>query len=69
MPYRIFKRKPYKRTPRGYTPKLRARCSTIRLGEATAAEPRAICARGPANVALEEGREYRHLSFYEFIQE
>jgi len=69
MPIRIFKRKPYKRTDWGYAPNPRARCTTIRRGVATAEEAREICSRGPANVAFEEGREYRHLSFYEFIQE
>jgi hypothetical protein len=69
MSYRIFKRKPYRRTGWGYASDPHARCTTIRRGVATEEEAREICSHGPANMALKEGREYRHLSFYEFTRE
>jgi hypothetical protein len=69
MTYLIFKRRPYKRTAWGYAPNPGARRTTIRRGVNNIEEARAICARGPANIALEQGREYRGLTFYEFTRE
>lgn len=69
MSYRIFKRRPYTKTAYGFVFNSRARCTTIRRGVPTAQEARDICAQGPANIAIDQGKEYRHLMFYEFEKE
>lgn len=67
--YRVFSRRPYRGSIRkGFTPNPGARRTTIRTGLALD-EARQLCAQGPANQARDAGREYRHLSFYEFTQE
>jgi len=71
MCYKVFKRKAYRRernafTGRvGYVPNPGARRFSLGTA-ATIEEARAMCANGPANVALAAGREYRGLCFYEF---
>ena len=70
--YRVFSRKAYKRVRRPfiglcYVPNPGARRFTIAT-VATIEEARAICERGPANIARDAGREYRGLAFYEFTR-
>lgn len=72
MSYEVFSRKAYKTipTPWGgtrFAPNPGARKTQIANVE-TIEEARAICADGPANKAREAGREYRHLSFYEYTK-
>ena len=62
--YKVFKRKVYRREHGEYVP-YHGRRITIKHVE-TADEARAICKHGPANQALEAGREYRNLCFYEY---
>ena len=69
MSYRVFKRRPYRRERLRYVPNPGAHCTVIRRNIATIDEARAICAQGPANIALDQGREYRGLMFYEFTKE
>ena len=66
--YRVFKRKAYRRENGQYVPHPSARCYTLYTG-VDIDTARDICKRGPANQALEAGREYRGLSFYEFTSE
>jgi hypothetical protein len=68
MSYRIFSRKAYRREGGKYVPSA-SRGTTIRRGVETVEEARRMCASGPANVALREGREYRNLPFHEFTEE
>lgn len=65
MKYRVFKRRPYKRTAWGYAPNPGARKTTLRYVD-DIEQAREICDRGPANQARDAGREYRGLMFYEF---
>lgn len=65
MSYRVFSRKVYRRENDRYVPNPGARKTTITHVDSID-DARRICAEGPANVALEQGREYRGLSFYEF---
>jgi len=72
MSYEVFSRKVYKlvHTSWGGTRFAQnpgARKTHIANVE-TIEEARAICADGPANKALAAGREYRHLSFYEYTK-
>lgn len=67
MTYRVFSRKVWKREGGRWVPRpFYSRGRTIRRGVQTEDEARQLCASGPANVALREGREYRHLPFHEF---
>lgn len=68
MTYRVFSRKAYKRERGQYVPRA-SRGRTIRRDVQTIEEARQLCASGPANVALREGREYRNLPFHEFTEE
>ena len=63
--YRIFSRKAYRRENGRYVPNGGARKITIGHAE-TIEQARQMCAGGPANVARDDGREYRHLPFHEF---
>lgn len=64
--YTVFSRRPYRGSIRkGFTPNAHARRTTIRK-DLTIEEARALCAQGDANQERDAGREYRHLSFYEF---
>jgi hypothetical protein len=69
MTYEVFKRKAYKRVDGRYVPHPDARRTVLRRGIPTIDEAREFCSKGPANVALEAGREYRGLHFYEFTKE
>jgi hypothetical protein len=73
--YRVFRRKVYKRVP---SPWGRSFAVTFRphhgrrfhvRGGLTIEEARTLCDSGPANMARDAGREYRHLAFYEFERE
>lgn len=66
--YRVFRRTPWSRVKGGYVPNSGARKVILRRG-VTLGEARAMCASGPANMALAADREYRNLSFHEFEQE
>lgn len=66
--YQVFSRKAYRRENGRYVPHPSARRRTITHVN-TADEAREICANGPANKALAEGREYRNLTFYEFTSD
>jgi hypothetical protein len=67
--YRVFSRRVYCGSKRhGFAPNFAARRTTIQTG-LTLDEARALCKQGPANEARDAGREYRHLSFYEFTAE
>lgn len=65
MKYEIFSRKAYRREGGEYVPYAGSRRVHICYRE-TIEEAREVCADGPANKALKAGKEYRHLSFYEF---
>lgn len=67
--YKVFSRKSWvgdKKT--GFKPAPGGRRITIRTG-LSLDEARELCASGPANQARAAGKEYRHLSFYEFEEE
>ena len=65
MKYRVFSRKVYRRENGRYVPNPGARRMTVDYVQ-TVQEARRLCAQGPANIARDEGREYRNLPFYEF---
>lgn len=67
MPYIVFRRKPWRKVGGRYAPNPGARKTVIRKVE-TIEEARKLCLEGPGNIAFEEGREYRHLPFHEFIK-
>lgn len=67
--YRVFSRRPWRKTRRGGfesapSPPGRSLATGLSLAEA-----REFCKQGPANIARDEGREYRHLPFFEFTAE
>jgi hypothetical protein len=66
--YRVFKRKPWKRTRNGYEPNPGARKLTVQRG-CTLEMARELCEQGPANQLRHAGREYRGQTFYEFERE
>ena len=63
--YKVFSHKAYRKENGEFVPYPNARRTHICYCE-TVEDARDICADGPANKALSAGREYRHLSFYEF---
>jgi hypothetical protein len=66
--YKVFKRKVYRLENGEYVPNPSARRFTLYTG-VDIDTARDICKRGPANKALEAGKEYRGLPFYEFESE
>lgn len=66
--YCVFRRTPWRRIKGGYAPNPGARKTVLRRG-VSLEEARAMCASGPANMALAADREYRSLAFHEFEQE
>lgn len=68
MGYEVFSRPSWRKVGGRFVPYPGARRTRICHCE-TVEEARKICAEGPANMALSAGKEYRHLSFYEFTEE
>lgn len=66
--FRVFSRKAYRKVRNAWGTSFvpgHSRKTTIATVR-TEAEARAICKDGPANKAIDAGKEYRHLSFYEY---
>lgn len=63
--YTVFSRTPWRRVDGRYVPHGGAKRRKIRTG-LTWDEAVKLCEKGPANIARENGREYRGKNFYEF---
>lgn len=65
--YTVFTRTPWRKVNGAYVPNPGAR-RHVTHRRVTLQRARELCAQGAANIALREGREYRHLSFCEFTE-
>jgi hypothetical protein len=65
MSFEVFSRRIWRKERNKFIPNPGSRCIHVCYCE-TAADAREVCAEGPANKALAQGREHRNLSFYEF---